>query len=396
MQHDEPNLISKPVELLKRTGCLLLLALLLAACSIDVSDIPPTTKAPVATMKAPVATAHAPEATPVAPVTLATALPSTPSTASPTPPPWANLHLTGHLIFIQSPGDVAQLDLLSGQTITLFHTPYNAWLASIAVSPDGRHIVMAYAPPPKDSSQQFDYTDLYILPADGSGTPQVLLKRADPQEAFAFPQWSADGRFIYYAHEIPDTTERLQYIHFSYTVERVPYPYGRPQKLLDDAIWPRLSPDGKKLAYVSFNQQTGENNLYVADVDGAHAQPAVPAGTFYAVDAPLFSRDSQVIIFSAVGGPASSQLWSNQLISTLRPNVMSHNIPSDWWRVDLASGQIKSLTHIGDTGMYGDFSPDGQHIAFVAATGLYLMNPDGTNLMRLLNYGPEGTVSWTP
>jgi Tol biopolymer transport system component len=75
---------------------------------------------------------------------------------------------------------------------------------------------------------------------------------------------------------------------------------------------------------------------------------------------------------------------------------MKHNIPSDWWRVDLATGKIKSLTHIGDTGLYGDFSPDGQHIAFVAATGLYLMNPDGSNLTQIMNYGPEGTVSWTP
>jgi Tol biopolymer transport system component len=384
------------VAMWKRMGGLLLLALLLAACSIDVSDIELPTNTPVAT-------AHASEATPtaqaqvtLAPAVPATALPATRPATSPTALPWASLHLAGRLTFIQSPGDLAQLDLLSGQTSILFHTPHNGWLAAAVVSPDGRHVVMAYAPPPKDASQQFDYTDLYILPADGSGTPQALLQRADPQEAFAFPQWSADGHFIYYAHEIPDTTGRLRYIHFTYTVERVAYPFGRPQKLLDDAIWPRLSPDGKKLAYVSFNQQTGENNLYVADVDGTHAQLAVPAGTFYAVDAPLFARDSRVLIFSAVGGPASSQLGWNQRISTLRPSVMQHNIPSDWWRVDLATGKIKSLTRIGDTGLYGDFSLDGQHIAFVAATGLYLMNPDGSNLIRLLNYGPEGTVSWTP
>jgi Tol biopolymer transport system component len=300
------------------------------------------------------------------------------------------------LIFVQSPDDLAQLDLRSSQTSLLFHTPHNAWLAAAAVSPDGNQIVLAYAPPLNDPSQQFGYTDLYILPADGSGVPQVLLQRTDPQEGFAFPQWSADGRYIYYAHEIPDTTGRLRYIHYKYTIERVAYPTGRPQKLLENAIWPRLSPDGKKLAYVSFNQQTGENNLYVANVDGTHARPIVPAGTFYAVDAPLFSRDSQVVFFSAVGGPASSQRESNQFISTARPNVMKHSIPSDWWRVDLATGKIKSLTRIGDTGLYGDFSPDGQHIAFVAATGLYLMNPDGSNLTQIMNYGPEGTVSWIP
>ena len=118
--------------------------------------------------------------------------------------------------------------------------------------------------------------------------------------------------------------------------------------------------------------------------------------TFYAVAAPLFSRDSQALIFSAAGGPAASQRGSDQFISTVRPNVMKHNIPSGWWRVDLATGKITSLMRIGDTGLYGDFSPDGQHIAFVAATGLYLMNPDGSNLTQIMNYGPDGTVSWIP
>jgi Tol biopolymer transport system component len=387
-------------RLLKRAACLFLLALSLAGCSIDVADIRPATLTPTTTV-------HMVETMPAAPATLVAPPPATPiatttklavPTIAPTTagPSWADQHLTGHLIFLQDNGQVVKLDLASGQTRSLFQAPQNAWPLAAAVSPDGQQIALAYAPPPADPSQQFGFTDLYLLPADGSSTPQILLARADPQESFSFPQWSADGRYIYYTHTIPDTTGPLRYIHFNYAIERVAYPTGRPQKLLENAIWPRLSPDGKKLAYVSFNQQTGENNLDVANVDGTHARPIVPAGTFYAVDAPLFSRDSQVVFFSAVGGPASSQRESNQFISTARPNVMKHSIPSDWWRVDLATGKIKSLTRIGDTGLYGDFSPDGQHIAFVAATGLYLMNPDGSNLTQIMNYGPEGTVSWIP
>jgi Tol biopolymer transport system component len=244
-----------------------------------------------------------PPATPIATTTKLAVQAITPTAAALS---WADQHLTGHLIFLQDNGQLVKLDLASGQTVSLFQAPQNAWPLAAAVSPDGKQIALAYAPPPADPSQQFGFTDLYLLPADGSSTPQVLLARADPQESFSFPQWLADGRYIYYAHEIPDTTGRLRYIHYSYTIERVAYPNGRPQKLLENAIWPRLSLDGKKLAYVTFNQQTGENNLYVANVDGTHSRPAVPAGTFYAVDAPLFSRDNQVLVFSAVGGPASS------------------------------------------------------------------------------------------
>ncbi|HTP11828.1 MAG TPA: DPP IV N-terminal domain-containing protein [Anaerolineae bacterium] len=339
---------------------MLLLALLPAACSIDLSEHP----------------------SPVPALTV-------------TPPGHeTTIHLIGHLVFIQSHADLVQLDLQSGQTSTLFHAPHNAWLAAAAVSPDGKQVVIAYASAPKNPLQQIAYTDLDILSADGSDTPRVLVQRTDPKEEFAFPQWSADGRYIYYAHTIPDTTGLV--VQYTYTIERVAYPAGQPQKLIENAIWPRLSPDGKKLAYVSFNPQIVENDLYIADVDGTHAQLVVPAGTFYAVDAPLFSRDSQALIFSAVGGPAASQLSSYQFISARQPNVLKHNIPSDWWRVDLATGKITSLTRMGDIGLYGDFSPDGQHIAFVAASGLYLMNSDGSNLTQLINDGPEGTISWIP
>ena len=254
----------------KRINYLWLLVLLLAACSVDVSNIEPPTAASVAPTRPPAATPP-PAATRTPRLTPTTTLSFTLPPPSPTSSLRAGLHLSGHLIFIQAAGQLVNLDLASGQTKILFQAPPNAWPLAASVSPDGQQIVIAYAPPPKDPSYQFGYTDLYVLPADGSDAPQVLLQRTDPQEAFAFPQWSADGRFIYYAHEIPDTTGRLRYIHFSYTIERVAYPNGRPQKILADAIWPRLSPDGKKLAYVSFNQQTGENNLYVADADGKHA-----------------------------------------------------------------------------------------------------------------------------
>ena len=254
---------------------------------------------------------------------------------------------------------------------------------------------MAYAPPPKDPSQQSGYTELDVLPIDASREPQPVLPRTDPQETFSFPQWSVDGQSIYYAHVFPDTTGPLVHIHFNYTIERVAYPNGHPQKILDDAIWPRLSPDGKQLAYVSYDQQSGENDLYVADVDGTHARLAVPARTFYAVDAPLFSPDSQTLLFTAIGGPASSQrLWSDQRVSSRRQALLKHNLPADWWRVNLATGKMESLTHIADTGMYGDFAPDGQHVAFVSSSGLFVMKPDGANLTRLLDPGPAGTVSW--
>ena len=162
-----------------------------------------------------------------------------------------------------------------------------------------------------------------------------------------------------------------------------------------NAFWPRLSPDGSQLVYVSFDPNSNVNDLYVANSDGTHARLVLPSGTFQAVDAPLFSPDGSMIMFSAVArGPTPALSWLDQLLGV--QIASAHNIPSDWWRVPVSGGKPEQLTHILDTGMYASFAPDAQHVAFVSASGLYVMEPDGKGLVQLLGFGPIGTVDWLP
>ena len=149
------------------------------------------------------------------------------------------------------------------------------------------------------------------------------------------------------------------------------------------------------LAYVSFVPATNSNDLYLANADGSNAKLVMPAGSFFAVDAPVFSADGQTLLFSAVGDvqpPAAS--WLDQFLGV--QVAEAHTVPSDWWRVSIDGGQPERLTRINDTGLYGDSSPDGQHVAFVSVTGVYVMNTDGSNLVQLVKDAVGGTVSWTP
>ena len=347
--------------------------MLLAGCSIDLSG--PTHKAaePVYIFDTP--------ATPSA------------TTSPATPLPWAGAKLSGHLVYIEIPRKVINLDLSSGQQTTLFTAPDNAFVSAAQVSPDGKQIVMAYAPP-EDPALQSVNTDLYVMPADGSTAPLVLLKRATPQEDFFNPTWSADGKYVYYSHLIPDPNGGRKYTNYKYDLERVAYPGGQPQKLIDSAFWPRLSSDGSKLTFVSFVPATNSNDLYIAQPDGSQAKLVMPAGAFSAVDAPLFSPDGKTITFSAVGGPQLPSLsWLDQLMGV--QIAEAHNVPSDWWRVAVDGGKPEPLTHINGTGMYADFAPDGQQIAFASVAGLFVMRPDGSNLIQLINEGLGASVSWT-
>jgi len=128
------------------------------------------------------------------------------------------------------------------------------------------------------------------------------------------------------------------------------------------------------------------------------------------VDAPFFSPDGSFIYFSATGdGRLAPALVEDPLQGTARPRewgwldalfgaqtAFANGAPSDWWRIPAAGGQPQRLTRILDTGLSGAFSPDGGRIAFIALSGLYLMNPDGSGLTQLLNVANVGTVDWVP
>jgi hypothetical protein len=75
----------------------------------------------------------------------------------------------------------------------------------------------------------------------------------------------------------------------------------------------------------------------------------------------------------------------------------AHNGPSDWWRMPAdGSGTPERLTNIYEIGMYGDFGPDERYIAFITASGVQIMNPDGTGVFRLKSIAATGTMNWVP
>jgi hypothetical protein len=47
--------------------------------------------------------------------------------------------------------------------------------------------------------------------------------------------------------------------------------------------------------------------------------------------------------------------------------------------------------------MYGVFAPDGQTIAFISATGLWIMAPDGGGLIQVIESASlYGNLEWIP
>jgi Tol biopolymer transport system component len=305
-------------------------------------------------------------------------------------PVWAGLGLKGGLLLIvpgQNGTALQRLDLASGALKPVYQAPDRALISTALVSPDGTQILLAYAPPPTDQNQLV-YTSLYLLPADGTGAPKPVFKTLAGDEAFFAPVWAPDRKSIYtsHFHRGTDTTPDR------FTVDRVSLD-GALTPVLADAEWPSISPDGKQIAYVSA-APNGPNVLYLAGIDGANPHPALPVHDFQAVDDHFFTPDGKGIVFSAVNplGPPPTPSLFDRLFGI--DVVSAHNVPSDWYVVNVGSGRIQRLTNLNDTGMYAALSPDRQRVAFIAQSGIYVMNLDGTQLTQLTDQAATGTVDW--
>lgn len=296
----------------------------------------------------------------------------------------------GQIVFVEIDEKdqfVTEYDLATGRTKRLFTAPKNAWVAGTAVSPDGSQIVIAYAPEPPPGQVQFGYTGLFMV-SEGDISQELVLRNT-PDEVFYNPVWSPDGEFLYYSHVIPDSQNSMM---FTNQLERLVPETGEVEIVADDGIWPRVSPDGTKVAYVTINPGTLANALFIADANGENRNLLIPDDRFRVVDVPMISPDGRWIYFSASERTGAALHWWEILLGI--EVAAAHSVPSDWWRIPAAGGEIERLTNRDEVGLYGEFSTDGEMIVFVSTSGLYQMNVDGTEVERLLEISAAPSLSW--
>jgi Tol biopolymer transport system component len=362
-----------------RKSIFLLIVISLSACSSSSSQTPASATSSLA------------------PPSITTIPKATPTQAEPTPqaiPSIAQYGLAGRLVLIEyneTGNKLIDLNLQSGEIRTLFIAPPNSWLSSALVSPDEQQILLVYAPPLSDNTPQFGYSDLYLLPYDGSSQPKPFVTRKDPKESFFFPAWAPDGQSVYLTH-LYRIDPNSQVPAYQNDIESVTL-NGETKKIIDHALWPALSADGTRLSYLNVDPITFGNDLYLANPDGTNQTPILQPNVNPPVDAHLFTEDGNQVIFSMVNlQPAPAGSWLEKLFGVRV--VSAHNVPSDWYIVSIGGGNPQPLTSLNDTGLYGDLSPDGTQMAFISASGLYVMKIDGSNLVQLSHDVLIGTVDW--
>ena len=367
--------------------CLLFTFFQLAACTMDVS--PPTGVASPSQVAAASPTDSS-----------STIENSTPASTQSIPITWADLNLTGSLVYSTVSIEdgfgaprIQALDLSTGRVRTIFSTTDNGWIYYFCVSPDLQQLVMSYEPPSQTVPQHG--TSLYSLAFTEGAVPEILFTPSSPSERYIQAEWSPDGKYLYFVH-YDQNDETIAPLIPAYQISRMAYPGGQPEKILDHAFWPRVSPDSNKLVYVSIEPETGINKLFLSNADGGEPQEIRFSGAPEIIDAPIFSPDGASILFSApVPEQAYEPGWWDRLLGV--KIARAHDVPSDWWSVPISGGPATRLTHLQTIRLFASMSPDNKYLASTSGDGILVMGLDGSNVRQLFSDPAlSSVVRWIP
>jgi TolB protein len=268
--------------------------------------------------------------------------------------------------------------------------------AQPVVSPDGSHIAFL--------SNRTGADELFVISADGTGETQLTFT----SDEVGNPAWTADGKhilFAIFAKEIshlysidPDGKslrdiasvlgraptlspdgKKLLYMSGTWTATRLmvsPLSGSNARQINDGSsiAWNNhWSPDGKRIAFTSRNDPNGELAIFVMNADGTHRR--------------------QLSHFAPGSGNAQWPVWSpdgRQLaIQVNGPQKNDAHI----WILDAATGDARKLAALAPENAHDGsqpyldetpaWFPDGQRIAFQSnRTGrieVWVMNADGSS-----------------
>lgn len=275
----------------------------------------------------------------------------------------------------------------------LFRAPPGGEVRQFSLARDESTLVYSYVPPPDgEGVELLDRSALYrVDPTASSWTPERLLGGDTPGEFLLEPALSPDGRYCWFVRVAPSQDEFSAWTDVS--LRRLDMHTGEVLHVIDNGIWPTVSPDGRRIAFVGVQPLSQQRGLFVADGDGGNLRMVVEVGRFFDVDAPVFSPDGRHVVFAVaeedtrpaagrrLSGPTPSSPrrrnvgapWWLRLLPVASARAHNdHDVPSDWWRVPAAGGKAERLTRAQRIMSYGAFADGGERFAYATTGGIFL------------------------
>ena len=202
-------------------------------------------------------------------------------------------------IWLQDAATLVAKPLLKHSEVEYYESP--------SFSPDGSQIVYVRYTFDQEGGQ---IKEIHVIATDGTND-RVLFKpdAAGLRTFLSDPRYSPDDNWIYFSvSTIIDELTGKQ----ANQIVRGPISGGGWQVVVEGADHPRLSKDGRHLAFLRFNPQTFSSSLWVANPDGSNPRQILPDDVFAGVIGQSFSPDDSWIVFAA-SGPPNRALPENRL-----------------------------------------------------------------------------------
>jgi dipeptidyl aminopeptidase/acylaminoacyl peptidase len=250
-----------------------------------------------------------------------------------------------------------------GEIRLLLENGFPAW--DVNWSPDGRHLAVM-----SEGSGQDYFT--FIIPLDGGEAFSIAID-GNPINAH-HPAWSPDGTQLAFHSNIPNGFHQIGI--FDMSTRSITWLTDEQANFRS----PHWSQDGTQLAYV--RAQGASDEIVVRSLgDGTEQSFSVETGAHYT---PHFTPDGKSVIF-AFNNP---------------------RCPPDFWMCDLASGELRQLTHSLPADMAGAPYVMPQEITYPGMDGTpvpaLLFNSDDANettpAVVVIHGGPNWhyQVEWNP
>lgn len=246
----------------------------------------------------------------------------------------------------------------------------NGWISQRdpVWSADGRQIAFSAS-----TRGQFD---IWIAPANGGAPRQATAMDGDER----WPSWTADNRLVF-SHRPPRGTWQLY--RTSGVTPEVATSGVTPEVLTPDGAseWQgRVSPDGKRIAFISDRDLTGndETDVWVRDLPaaGSTAPSAMRITNTSGVEShPAWAPDNARVAYFAMRGGAGAGVWVS-----LVPSAADADAPGGGRGAGRGVGRGGGRGRGGNTGSDSNVAPG----ALVLASrhgGVPAWSPDGDTLV---------------
>ncbi len=275
--------------------------------------------------------------------------------------------------------------------------PPNSYYTWPRWSPDGKQIAYVVNQQYTGLPNQDWGGDIAVSAPDGKNE-RIVFKRPGSGVSIEGLAWAHDGRGLF-AGFLETTIRDGRFIGQTLKLDYLDVASGARRTLLDDAAYPTTSPDGTRIAYITFSNSAGPGGLWTAKPDSSDRKLIVEtSGRFLGILSPRFSPDGRSIAFTAVATNADAHPRRDSRFAFRWPwqarSASAHGLPMDVWTVPVSGGDPRKLSDILEDEPSPAWSPDGAEIAIIATGGLYVVPSAGGETRKAGLGGTQTQIDW--